>query len=244
MRLAALIRECDPYRHPIGAHNWEQKIPLHNRLGSSDDIDVYLVQTDWFKEIWNFKRNASLCMYMESQMSHHSPDRDKVVICAEFGYEEAKDSFTVEAHNHMDHHHTRRGQWRAGFCGYPVIHGFNNTWGPHFKIESDAVGAGYLIHYYHFMTEEIRYYEMSPSQDLFRSASGSLDEGTLPLCMANDDQSVIVVYFPVNGECEFSLRSAEDYSACWFNPCTGDKTSLEKCKSGLFISPDSRDCFR
>jgi hypothetical protein len=91
------------------------------------------------------------------------------------------------------------------------------------------------------MTEDIRFYEMSPSQDLFKSASGSLEEGTLPLCLANDDRSVIVVYFPVNGECELSLSNAEDYSACWLNPCTGEKTSLQKCKSGVFRSPDGRD---
>lgn len=240
-RLAKLTREYDPYKHPIGVHNWEQKIPLYERVGNLVDIDVYLVQSDWCYELEKFDRDASLCLCLESQIGHHSPNRDKVVICDEFGYEKAEGVYTFPAHERLDHHHTRRGQWRAGFSGYPIVHGFNNTWGAHFTVEPDAVGASYLIHFYRFMTEDVKFYEMSPAGDLFHKASGREDEGTLPLCLSNNDRSVIALYFPARGECELKLSKPEEYMAYMMNPRTGEKSRASRCQSNCFTTPESNE---
>ncbi len=240
-RIAAMIRDCDPYKHPIGAHNWEKNIPLSDRLESFEDIDVYLVQTGWDVEFNKYKRDASLCMYLESQMRHHVSRGNKVAICAEFGYERVKGLFTAPAHQHLDHHHTRRGQWRAGFSGYPVIHGFDNTWGAHMQVEPDAIGAKYLIHFYRFMTEEIPFHEMTSAQMLILGASGSEEEGTLPLCLADENRSIVTVYFPTRGKCQLDLTKPEEYLATWFNPRTGEKTHTSQCSSNAFTSPDTHE---
>lgn len=240
-RLAAMIRQYDPYCHPIGAHNWEQKIPLSDRVGNIDNIDVYLIQTDWFLEPMKFSRNASLCMWMKDQLNHHSAKRDKVAICDEFGYEKSGNLFSVDGHEVMDHNHTRRGQWRAGFSGYPVVHGFNNTWGPHFTLETDSIGAKYLLHYYRFMTCDILFYEMTPTDELFRNASGCEEEGTLPMCLSDETQSVVSVYFPAKGECELKLHRPEEYMFCWMNPRTGEKSMYTPCKSCSFNTPESNE---
>lgn len=240
-RLAGIIRECDPYRHPIGAHNWEQKVPLCERVGNIEDIDVYLIQTNWGMERSKYNRDASLCMYLESQIRHHAPYRDKVTVCAEFGYEKVKGLFTAGAHQYMDHHHTRRGQWRAGFSGYPVVHGFDNTWGAHMTVEQDAVGAQYLIHFYRFMTEDIVFFEMSTAPELFRTADGSEEEGTRLLCLANKERSVISVYFPAGGSCTLDISSPESYKVYWINPRTGKKTEADCNDCACFTAPQTEE---
>lgn len=239
-RLASTIRQYDPYHHPIGAHNWEQKVPLAERLDHVDEIDIYLVQTDWLSELMKFDRDASLCMWLKDQMNHHSAKKEKVAICAEFGYEAAGNLYTVDVHERFDHNHTRRGQWRAGFSGYPVVHGFNNTWGSYMTIEPDAVGAASMIHYYRFMTEEIKFYEMAP-KDLFLFASGSEEEGTLPICLANDDRSVVSVYFPTKGQCELELSSDHEYAASWMNPRTGEKSETFSLRTQRISTPESNE---
>lgn len=240
-RLAAFIKECDPFRHPIGAHNWEQDIPLSNRVGDIKDIDVYLIQTSWGLESEKFNRAASLCMYLESQMRNHSPKRDKVMICAEFGYETADCSYTHEGHQVMDHNHTRRGQWRTGFSGYHVVHGFNNTWGAHLDVSQDPIGTQYLIHFYNFMTKSINFYEMNTAPELLHTASGSEEDGTLPLCLSNEDRSVISVYFPAAGNCTLDISKAQDYTVHWINPRTGAWTSGDLSESGCFTAPQTNE---
>jgi hypothetical protein len=239
-RLAGLIRKYDPYRHPIGAHNWEQNVPIYKRIGDIEDIDVYLVQTNWGVE-FKFDRDASLCMWLEQQMKHHSPERDKVVICAEFGYEKVEGLYTAGGHQRMDHHHTRRGQWRAGFSGYPVVHGFDNTWGAHMTVERDAIGAAYLSYFFRFMNEELHFHEMSPAAELLPFGSGNEEDANVPLCLANSSRSVIAVYFPTKGECELHLNDVATYRFCWFNPRTGVKSEFRNCTSQRFVAPATNE---
>jgi hypothetical protein len=240
-RLAATIRQYDPYCHPIGAHNWEQKVSLAERLNHLEDIDIYLIQTDWFLELIKFDRDASLCMWMKDQLKHHTACGEKVAICAEFGYEKANSLYTVDVHERFDHHHTRRGQWRAGFSGYPIVHGFNNTWGPNMTVEQDAIGARYLIHYYRFMTEDLKFHEMFPKEKLFSVVSGNEEEGTFPMCLSNDEQSVIAVYFPAKGKCELELSNTRKYVFYWMNPRTGERSRISHCESNLFETPESNE---
>lgn len=240
-RIAAYIKNTDPYKHPVGVHNWEQKVPVNERFGNCSDIDVYLVQTDWCNELekYDWKKEASLCMGLEQQVKFHAQDSEKVIICDEFGYEKAEGCFTFPAHELLDHHHTRRGQWRAAFSGFPAVHGFNNTWGPHMRIDKDAIGAGYLIHLYRFMTEKVKFYEMQEASALIRTATGSAEEGTLPLCLADDTLCIIAIYFPVKGECQLSLPVRKKYKAFWYNPRTGDKKKACDCDGNRFASPES-----
>jgi Protein of unknown function (DUF4038)/Domain of unknown function (DUF5060) len=240
-RLAAMIRQYDPYCHPIGVHNWEQKLSLSERFEHIDEIDIYLVQTDWFLELDKNNNDASLCKWLKDQMKHHTMKSEKVAICAEFGYEKAGNLFTVDVHEYMNHHHTRRGQWRAGFSGYSVIHGFNNTWGAHMTVEADSVGAQYLIHYFRFMTEDVKFFEMSPKEELMICASGNEEDGTLPMCISDDDLSVISVYFPTKGQCELELAKPDEYMLYWVNPRTGEKDKPWRCKSNCFETPPSNE---
>jgi len=238
-RISALIKTYDPYKHPVGVHNWgENEIPLTKRMKNTRDIDVYLVQTAWVNNLKNPDVDIELCPYLEEQVHNLVPDDDRAVIVSEFGYETAKDLSTVDVHDNLNCHHTRRGQWRAAFAGYPAVHGFNNTWGPHMTITPDAEGAEYLIHLYKFMTEEVKFYEMGPNNNLLISKSGIKGE-TMPVCLSNDTNTTIAVYFPVRGYCKINLPGAGGFVYCWFNPRTGSKTEFTECQSDRFETPES-----
>ncbi len=236
-RLAALIKSCDPHKHPVGAHQWDQNIPLHERLGDCNDLDIYLVQSDWFKEIAVYDRDPSLCLWIEDQLRFHAPDRKKAALCSEFGYERAAEQFTIDVHNRMDEHHSRRGQWKAGFVGFPIVHGFNNTWGPNLTLDPDAIGARFLLPYYRFMTEEYPFQTMSPQQQLVESGQSMLDLSSPALCLANEDLSAIAVYFPVAGTCTLQVDSPVSYLYYWFDPRTGIQTEPAACSGSSFTSP-------
>ncbi len=229
-RLARAIREIDPYRHPIGVHNWEQKRSLFERLEHVEEIDVFLVQADWGKEM-ALHGDAALCRYVDRDLRFHSgietveppaqtstPAREasgdagshagaagptaKAVICAEFGYEWSPGCRTLGIFEEFGPEHTRRGQWRAGFSGCPVVHGFDCTWGPHMSLESDSKGSATLLPFRRFMTEIVDYADMVPALQLFAAHSGDRDTGTAPLCMSSRDGRTVCVYFPCAGWCE------------------------------------------
>ncbi|SFS51649.1 DUF5060 domain-containing protein [Paenibacillus sp. BC26] len=236
-KLAKLIKSSDPYKHPIGAHQWYQKVALHERLGDCEELDVYLVQSDWILEVQKFNHNPALCMWIDQQIRFHAGSSAKAVMCSEFGYEKSGSAFTIDVHELFDHHHTRRGQWRAGFSGFPVVHGFNNTWGPNMTLETDSIGSAYLPIYRTFMTEDVRYTEMVRQPELLRSRSGDDDMGTAPLSMANGDLAVAAVYFPVAGSCELALDEPSRYSFYWLNPRTGQRSEPANCDTFYFATP-------
>ncbi len=240
-RISRQIRNEDPYAHPIGAHNWEKNIPLHERLGDCDTIDVYLVQTDWGEETQDGKRDASLCKGVEKDMRLHSGNSAKAAVCAEFGYERTEGLFTAPWHQRMDQHHTRRGQWRAGFSGYPVVHGFDNTWGAHMRVDKESLGTAYLLHYFRFMTEVAKFDTLSPAPEQLASASGTEEEGTLPLCLADEGGAVIIVYFPAAGSCVLAANPADGGSYRWYNPRNGELADSLPFASRFFTSPVSAE---
>lgn len=238
-KLAKLIKAYDPYRHPVGAHQWDQKLSLHERLGECEELDVYLVQSDWMKEYDVYGREPSLCLWIDEQVRFHAPSKAKAAICSEFGYERAAGYFTLDAHELFDRHHTRRGQWRAGFSGFPVVHGFNNTWGPHLSVETDPIGTAYLQIYRAFMTQEVPFEEMARETGLWKMASGDDRMGTAPLAMANPDRTAIAVYFPRAGSCELDLQpNPSSYTHYWLNPRTGERKTPTACDCFFFRTPD------
>ncbi len=239
-RMTKFIRKNDPYEHPIGVHNWgEEMTPLTERMSNVQDLEVYLVQTAWVKELYKPGADLELCSNLEEQVQQLVPISDRAVMVSEFGYEMTDGQSTVDAHELLNHHHTRRGQWRAGFAGYPVVHGFNNTWGPHMNIATDSRGADYLIHYARFMTVDIKFYEMQPNKSILAKVSGEKGE-TQPVCLSNRDNSVIAIYYPVHGECELNLQEPlSKYLYYWYNPCNGAKSELECCSSHHFATPEA-----
>ncbi len=239
-RMASFIKQHDPYKHPIGVHNWgEERKPLTDRMCNVPDLDVYLVQTDWVKELFRPGADLELCAYLEEHVKQLVPIQDRATMVSEFGYEMTEGQSTVDIHELLNHHHTRRGQWRAGFAGYPVVHGFNNTWGPHMNISNDSKGADYLIHYYRFMTEEIKFYEMHPNHDVLSYASGRKGE-TMPSCLSNSDCSVIAIYFPTKGDCEIkATEHSGSYSYYWYNPRNGTKLDVKLSIECRFETPGS-----
>ncbi|SDW48255.1 DUF4038 domain-containing protein [Paenibacillus sp. CF384] len=239
IRLSEQIRSFDPYAHPIGAHNWEQKLSLHERLGHCEMIDVYLIQTNWASQVLDSPIPSSRCAGLEGDLNHHSGGRMKASICAEFGYERADGLLTAAIHQQLDHHHTRRGQWRAGFSGYPIVHGFDNTWGPHIRLEKESVGTSYLLPYYRFMTEIVSFNRLSPAPERISTASGTEAEGTLPLCLADREFGVIAIYFPTSGACELSAEAEESAWYRWFNPRTGELAEYERCNGVSFSTPEA-----
>ena len=229
-RLARAIREIDPYRHPIGVHNWEQKRSLFERLEHVEEIDVFLVQADWGREM-ALHGDAALCRYVDRDLRFHSgletveqpaqsssPAHDgsgdagrhagtpgpttKAVICAEFGYERSAGCRTLGIFEEFGPEHTRRGQWRAGFSGCPVVHGFDCTWGPHMSLESDSEGSEALPPFRRFLTEIVDFADMVPALQLIPAHSGDRDTGTAPLCMSSRDGRTLCLYFPCAGWCE------------------------------------------
>ncbi|MDG0791405.1 DUF4038 domain-containing protein [Cohnella ginsengisoli] len=235
-RLARLIKEADPYKHPVGVHQWSHKLPLHERFGDCEELDVYLIQTDWFKEFEVRGSMSPMCLWMERQLRFHAPTKAKAALCSEFGYEKAEGCFTLEGHQLFDHHHTRRGQWRAGFSGYPVVHGFDNTWGAYLTVETDAVGAAYLPIYRRFMTEDVNFDAMVPAPELLIEVQGTEEEGTAPLCVADDALGVVAVYFPAAGGCKLALpdggEAAYAYAYAWLNPRSGERLPAEPSCGG------------
>ncbi|TBL70319.1 DUF4038 domain-containing protein [Paenibacillus thalictri] len=240
-RLSDQIRQDDAFAHPIGAHNWEKTIPMPQRLGDCGNIEVYLVQTSWGVETKGFTRDASLCKGLEKDMRVHSGNKNVVSVCAEFGYERASGLLTARSHQSMDHHHTRRGQWRAGFSGYTVVHGFDNTWGAHMTLDSEPQGTAYLSSYYRFMTETLSFQNMKPAPELVELAIGSEEEGTLPICLSDRQDQVISVYFPTPGECTLKLNPGQQYSYRWFNPRTGIFADGGIVSSERFVTPEQEE---
>ena len=235
-RICRLIKTYDPVRHPIGAHNWEQKIPLSERLGDCADLDVYLVQSAWLNEMLGNDLPPSYCLEIESQLKHHAPHRDKPVICAEFGYEGVDGLDTVAIHSRIDHHHTRRGQWKAGFSGCHVVHGFNNTWGPHMTLEKDAKGAAYIAPFVRFMTELASFDALAPANDLLEIEGGHDPKRSTPLCLADADRAVIAVYFPTAGQCSFMV-DVSGFDGIWYDPRTGEMFPAAVAQDGRFVTP-------
>lgn len=237
-RLCRMVRHYDPFAHPIGIHNWgAPQQPLTERLGHLDSFDVYLYQTNWGREAATFKRDASLCMWLEQDVAHHFPVRERVVVCSEFGYERVQGLYTAGSHERLDEHHTRRGQWRAGFSGLSVVHGFNNTWGPHMRIDKDALGARYLPIYYRFMTEHVDFSTLRPAPALLTTVSGDVDSGSQPLCLASEDRHLVTVYFPAQGEGTVRLDEPASYECTWFDPRFGDVSKPFRSDEARFSTP-------
>lgn len=242
-RLAALIKLRDPYRHPVGAHQWVQTSPLHERLSDCPDIDVYLVQSDWFKEIDRLKRDPSLCLWIEDQLLHHAPGRDKAKMCSEFGYEGApEDADNDRFSERIDEHHTRRGQWRAAFSGFPVVHGFDNTWGPRLTLENDSLGTCFLRPFYRFLTEICPFEKVAPKPGLVESGPELVSLECPASCLAAADERIVAVYLPVPGTCRLPTLRAMEYEFCWYDPRTGEQTPYVLCSGMNFVTPaDGKD---
>ncbi len=280
-RLARAIKEIDPYRHPIGVHNWEQKRSLFERLEHIEEIDVYLVQADWGREM-ALHGDAALCRYVDRDLRFHAgcdalepasqgstAARDaggvhhgrtgatgatgttaapgaakpvwpttKAIICAEFGYERAPGCWTLGIFEEFGPEHTRRGQWRAGFSGCPVVHGFNSSWGPHMSLETDSEGTAMLPPFRRFMTEVVDYSEMVPAAHFLSAHSGDREEGTAPLCMSSRDGRTVCVYFPCAGWCELAegARVGGSGRAGTARPAAGASPDAPAQASGILHS--------
>jgi hypothetical protein len=72
-------------------------------------------------------------------------------------------------------------------------------------------------------------------------ASGNEEDGTLPMCISDDDLSIISVYFPTKGQCELELAKPDEYMLYWVNPRTGEKDKPWRCKSNCFETPPSNE---
>jgi hypothetical protein len=240
-RLAALVKSNDPFKHPVGIHQWDQDHSISELMGDCDDLDVYLVQSDWSKEIAELNRDPSLCLWIEDNLLFHVPDKNKAAMCSEFGYERAGKQFTLDAHDRMDEHHTRRGMWKAGFAGFPIVHGFNNTWGPNLTLEDDSYGSRYLLPYYRFMTVEFPFYSLSPAQELIQSDDLMSKLQSPALCLASADRTAVAIYFPVTGSVRLNVDATARYRSYWFNPRTGETTDMAQTPSLQFETPSSCD---
>lgn len=125
----------DVFRLGVMPH---QKIPFKERFREEPSVDILLFQ-NW--GILGSQESISLVTGMEEELLRCLLDSGKVEVLAEYGYEGmALHTVGLEKEFILDADHSRRGALKALFSGIHLMHGFQNTWGPHYTHENEPEG--------------------------------------------------------------------------------------------------------
>ncbi len=100
------------------------------------------------------------------------------------------------------------------------------------RLDKDPERTNYLLPYYRFMKETVRFDRLSPSPGSLASSTGSEESGSLPLCLVDRESDVTVVYFPTPGRCELRSEDTDNASYRWFNPRTGKASEIGRFPGG------------
>jgi dienelactone hydrolase len=263
-RMAKLIRETDPYDHPITVHPWgkDQKDSedlmeagvIGERFGRGPELDVISHQHNsygtatWIPSpapgYWDGP-GAGVDKAIWADRKY-----DKPVINTEYGYEWLKDSdvnFNRQIHGTDK---CRGATWRiftaggsglaAGFCGTTMgmdkadIYNDNKQRFAQFRV-ADSGHVRQLQHLYNFVTMRTDFSDMNPAQGLINAPN---------LCLANPGMEFIV-YAPDGGEFKLDLTTARgSFSVGWLNPRTGAYEGRAWIQGGAkrtFSSPNEND---
>ncbi len=220
LRLSKLIKDADPYKHPIGAHNLGTKDdPFKGYIRNSKEIDILLYQS------WGDVSNSNtlqLARGLEEHLGKNLLGSGKVNILAEYGYEgDPASGLSKPPHDNILSGHTRRGACKALFMGVHFAAGFENTWGPHFRMQPDPKGAGHIIHLKKLFTEVIRFDEFAPRFDLLEDMPEA-DEDAKNLCISNKSEDTVIIYLPAGGKAVLKLPYEAIRKVCLFDTVTGE----------------------
>ena len=264
-RMAKLIREADPHRHPVTVHPWgrtpgakgEDDVEggrIGARFGPGRELDVLCHQHNSYgTAIWvpdpapgywdGSGAGVEKAIWADRKFG-------KPVLNTEYGYGWSKDYPT---HINNQAHGTdkcRRAAWRiftaggaglaAGFIGTFMGHDHADVYFADKKESApfvlEEMGHAKELSYLHdFVTKRIRFVEMNPAQELVNAPN---------LCLANPGQEY-VVYAPAGGEVTLDLSHARgDFAVAWMNPRTGvfqAAGSVAGAARRTWTAPDTND---
>jgi dienelactone hydrolase len=261
-RMAKLIRETDPYDHPITVHPWGKDPQDREDLMESGVIGKRFGRGPELDTISHQHNSYGTATWVPSPAPGYwdGPgagvdkaiwaDRkyDKPVINTEYGYEWLKGgdvNFNRQIHGTDK---CRRAAWRiftaggaglaAGFCGTTMgmdkadIYHDNKQRFTQFQI-ADSGHVRQLQYLYNFVTMRTGFSDMNPAQALVNAPN---------LCLANPGLEYIV-YAPDGGELKLDLTAATgSFSVGWLNPRTGAYEGRAWVQGGakqVFASPGS-----
>lgn len=221
-RLGKLIKDADPYKHPIGVHNLGlREDPFKGYIRNCKDIEVLLYQS-WGDV--SSSRSLQLACGLEDDLRKYLLGSGKVNILAEYGYEgDPTTGLSKPPHDKILSGHTRRGACKALFMGVHFIAGFENTWGPHFCTQPDSKGAACIIHLKKLFTEIIRFDEFAPRFDLLDEIpEENKEQGSKNLCISNKNEDTVLIYLPEGGEVSLNIHYSDIKKVCLFDTLTGE----------------------
>jgi hypothetical protein len=218
MRIARWIKRTAPHGHPVAVHNAPQMPPFAWRFRSDPGaVDAIMFQS------WGSidENNAWLAAGIDEQIQQSFAGWNRSAVMVEYGYERNPAiQKTFPPFTWIDGDHTRRGGWRAAFCGLGVCNGFENTWGPVHDFENDQTGVQYLTNIRRFFTEVVPFHLLRPEPSLLESAPA--EPGCQQLAMSDEKKDTIIIYFPAGGKVNLNGIRVAVYLAQWYDPRTGE----------------------
>jgi len=217
MRVARWIKRVAQHGHIVSVHNGPREPAFARRFAADPEaIDAIMFQHWGTRD----KENGWLAAGIEGQIRRSLEGWTGSAVFAEYGYERNPDlPLLIPSHRYCDVEHTRRGAWRGAFCALGVIHGFENSWGPHMVLDRDQPGLAHLLHVRRFFTEVVPFHRMRPAPEILSPDEYVL--GRQPLALATADRDVVAVYLPAGGTVTLSLPASEEPRAQWYDPRTG-----------------------
>jgi hypothetical protein len=217
MRVGRWIKDMAPHGHVVSIHNGPQMPPFAQRFALDPGaIDAIMFQA------WGTtgRDDGWLASGIEESIRKSLAGWRGSAIFAEYGYERNPDlPLNLPHHEFCDAEHTRRGAWRGAFCALPVIHGFENSWGPFMLLEEDQPGLACLVHLRRFFTVLAPFHRLRQASQIV--LPGEHGRGFRPLALATEERDVVAAYLPTGGSVTLDLPADRDYTAQWFDPRTG-----------------------
>ena len=88
-----------------------------------------------------------------------------------------------------------------------------------------------------FFTEVAPFADLRPQREIVSTPDMAI-AGHAPLALATEDRATVVIYLPVGGDVSLNLTDDGDYTAQWYNPCTGELAPAEQ-RTGVFRAPQA-----
>jgi len=235
MRIARWIKATSAHNHIVAMHNGPREPAFSQRFAADPGaVDAIMYQE------WGTRDQESgwLAAGIEEKVHANLGDWWGSAILAEYGYERNPAlPLLFPGFEYCRPEHMRRAPWRGAFLCMGVIHGFENTWGPHLLLDEDQPSLPYLQHLKHFFTEVLPFFELRPAPELI--VAGPEEWGHSASVLATDDRSQVAVYLPAGGQVHLDLARDHEYTVFWFDPRTGQQQPTEG--EFVFSAPGGQD---
>jgi Domain of unknown function (DUF5060)/Protein of unknown function (DUF4038)/Putative collagen-binding domain of a collagenase len=217
LRVAHLVKRFASHGHPVAVHSGPVLPPFAYRFRADPDVIDTVLYQDWGTV---GPDDAWLAAGIEDGINAALAGWKGSAVFAEYGYETAPElAHIMPGHQHLDPDHTRRGAWRAAFCGIGMVAGFHQQWWGFGDYAVDQPGVTALTRLREFLTGPVDFARLHPAGELV--LDGPAERGHRPLALATAGRDVVAVYLPVGGEVSLDLPT-EVSGARWFDPRTGE----------------------